>query len=242
MHSSNRTISSQINDVPVEKQLLEHVLRHFEHLGTYLVKGTGELKQCSIQPLVKSLGQAVNVRLVHLGFSGGLLDCVTVINDGYNTDGDSKKISSDMLEAFVKFNNIVKTHAPAVLRDCGMIPWAENDLALSELFEGDHPEGYWHCRLANSLAYRVNGMWALSAIFANVSQKIVGMPFKRGFFHEVVSLNEFEEVVPFTFTVPTCKTVETEPRTMNLTGYKSGTATLELPRGRRSWMHFDWSE
>lgn len=175
--------------------------------------------------------------MVHLGIKGHLHDCVTEINDGDNTDGDRKKISSDMFEAHVTFTNIVQAHAPSILRDYG-IDWVEKDLSMSEVLEGNHPEGYRRCRLANSLAYRVNGTWALSAIFANESKDVVVMPFKRGFFQEAVSLNKLDEVVPFTFTLPTCNTVQEEPRKMNLTGYKSGTAREASWGGRTTWMHF----
>lgn len=190
---------------------------------------------------MKSLWKDVKLRLSHFGNKGDLYECVTVIKDGDNSGVERKVAPSDMFRSLVEFNNIVKRHAQTVLSDY-FIDWPPESLTLPEILGGSHPDQYRQCQVAGSLAYRINGKWALETRVGNVSSDIVVRPWRRAFFAEAVYLNEKKQVVPLTFVVPTCRAIPGEPWNMNLGGYKRGTARVATWEGRTTWKHFGSGE
>lgn len=243
LQSSNSTLSARINNVPAEKELVQQILNFYRRLGQRSEDGTpnGGRWECHTQPILKAHFDSVKRLMSHFGF-GKPHDCLSVIDDGAYND-KTHRSSLDLYDSIVKFNHIVKSYAPDVLRDYG-IGWDVRNIFLNELLlDIDSPEQYRQCVLAKSLAYRVNGTWGLVSMFTNVSNDIAVRANERGYFSETVSLTENQEVVPFNFRMPTCEKVTTEPEVkMNLMSFETGSAYNSSWEGKPTWSHFGMRE
>lgn len=232
LQSLNSTLSARIDNVPAEKKLLRHLLGYYSRLAQ-----RSNHWECITQPTLGNDIDSVKRLMSHLGY-GEPLNCLTEIGDKDRFDQFNSSLNSNIYDSIVKFNQVFRSHAPAVLRDYG-IDWKENSIALSELLDGVSLLGYRKCSLAKSLAYRFEGAWGLLALFTNISNNIDAKAFKRGYFMETISLGTDGHVLPHNFSIPSCKTIQNEPVKMNLTGFENGTASFATWGGKPTWSHFE---
>lgn len=117
------TLSSHINHAPGEKKLLQHLLDHFIRAGQISEQGNPEGGEwgCTPPSTVRHQLDGVKNRMAYYGF-GVPYNCLTVLDDGDRAGGykHSYNAASDLFDSIVKFNHMVKSHAPTVLRDYGL--------------------------------------------------------------------------------------------------------------------------
>lgn len=178
VESKNGTFASVLNRVTGGKQVFGSMLTHLEELNG-LLGGSDPKNGCELvcEPMVHPHLWNFELKAFQWKLPE---DCVHFIH------ADSPPVNfSKPRDVFITardFHLALEPFGSSVAKSYG-ISW-QKVLSVAD-FDYDTLDKYRHCRLARAQGYRINGSWAVSTVFTNLSTDIAVQ--YRGILQEVIS-------------------------------------------------------